>query len=213
LTNAGLVGSTNTNVANVSWSYALPANSWINVSDDPTFPNTDRYAKNVTGQTSVTIPNGLQSASTGASLQIVPGKTYYVSVYDGTLNASSPIKSFTVPTCAAATSSLDSFTVTPLVSCVSSSTPGSLSVSWPYALPVNSWINVGTDANYSSGHYSKNVTGLMSTTIPYGLQLSTDGSPLVIQGNMTYYISLYDGTLGNSTPNKTFDIAMCPVSG
>ena len=106
------------------------------------------------------------------------------------------------------------FTMAPGGSCIIAPVgAGAFTASWPYALPANSFLNIGDDPNYADGYWNKNVSGLTSAGAPDNFYPSTSTLPaLQIQPGKTYYVSLYDGGKQYLTPKKAFSLPACSSS-
>lgn len=131
---------------------------------------------------------------------------------NGTLSGSYAYASCSVQQANA--SQIDNFTITPLVSCLSGPTSSNvITVTAPYQLPANSWLNMSDSQNLSNGWYSAVVAGDTVMQAPVGLSPSNTVAgmqpTLSIQPGKTYYVSLYDGTLGRNSVTKQFVIPQC----
>jgi hypothetical protein len=109
---------------------------------------------------------------------------------------------------------LDRFVITPTVSCISTSTTSNvIQVTWPYALPTNSYFNIEDSQTGANGYYNLNVTGLLGANGPNGMTKSGTvanmPAHLTIQPGKTYYVVMYDGALNYGTQPKAFSIPQC----
>ena len=216
---ACIYGPTTSNVIQVTWPYPLPANSWFDIEDDIHGAH-GVYATNVTGLLGASGPSILQPNNAVSNmphqLTINPGQTYYAFVYDGALNYGAPPHAFSIPLCTTAAPTahtLDTYTVTPTVSCLAGTTTANvITVTTPYVMPANSNFSVSDSATYTNGYYTWNMAGLTSKSAPSNFLPSKTVANMpatmsIIPGK-TYYTTVYDSTLGYGSV-KSFSIPHC----
>ena len=108
---------------------------------------------------------------------------------------------------------LDTYTITPTVSCLSSPSTGNvILVHAPYVMQAQSILKIYSNASTSNTFYSKSIAGSTSMNGPAGFAPSYNPPAMpaalsIIPGN-TYYVSLYDPTL-NYGSIKQFNIPVC----
>lgn len=149
--------------------------------------------------------------STQTTQQVVPAP-------QPTTTATLPVPASTSASAAASAptnSTLDRYTVTPAVACLSGSTTANvISVQAPYALPAGSVITVSDSPTYANGYYWATMSGLTTTQAAAGF-LPNNAVPnmppaITFTPGTAYYVTIYDATLKYGS-EKHFSIPACPA--
>ena len=128
-----------------------------------------------------------------------------VEIYSAKANTTSIVKEVAV-------SEVD-FLLSPVDTCIDPPTEGyDVYVTMTSPMPYDSMVYMGEDTAYSTGRFSKSISGLSSTKIPAGLSTANGGQVLSLEPERTYYVSLYNGATKTTSASKTITLPMCQKS-